>query len=89
MLFHARAKLQRKGCDLLVVNAVGNGRAFEVDVNDGWLLAAELFEFAYRPSPWLFLLGCVSATLLVVGSGWIGNRSVLSTPPVRILRSGG
>ncbi len=55
----------------------------------GWLLAAELFEFAYRPSPWLFLLGCVSATLLVVGSGWIGNRSVLSTPPVRILRSGG
>lgn len=40
VLFHARAKLQRKGCDLLVVNAVGEGRAFEVDNNDGWLLAA-------------------------------------------------
>jgi hypothetical protein len=25
VLFHARAKLQRKGCDLLVVNAVGEG----------------------------------------------------------------
>ena len=37
VLFHARAKLQRKGCDLLVVNAVGDGRAFEVDNNDGWL----------------------------------------------------
>jgi len=41
VLFHARAKLGRKGCDLLVVNAVGDGRAFEVDHNDGWLLAAD------------------------------------------------
>ncbi|MBB4854523.1 phosphopantothenoylcysteine decarboxylase/phosphopantothenate--cysteine ligase [Mycobacteroides chelonae] len=41
VLFHARAKLKRKGCDLLVVNAVGEGRAFEVDSNDGWLLSAQ------------------------------------------------
>ena len=41
VLFHARAKLQRKACDLLVVNAVGDGRAFEVDSNDGWLLGAD------------------------------------------------
>ncbi len=41
VLFHARAKLLRKGCDLLVVNAVGDGRAFEVDSNDGWLLGAD------------------------------------------------
>jgi phosphopantothenoylcysteine decarboxylase/phosphopantothenate--cysteine ligase len=40
VLFHARAKLARKACDLLVVNAVGDGRAFEVDSNDGWLLGA-------------------------------------------------
>jgi phosphopantothenoylcysteine decarboxylase/phosphopantothenate--cysteine ligase len=46
VLFHARAKLQRKGCDLLVVNAVGDGRAFEVDSNDGWLLAADGTELA-------------------------------------------
>ena len=55
----------------------------------GWLLAAELFEFAYRPSPMLFILGFVVAAVLVVGSGWAGNRSVLTTPPVRILRTGG
>src|SRR6185436_3106220 len=41
VLFHAKAKLQRKGCDLLVVNAVGDGKAFEVDDNDGWLLSAD------------------------------------------------
>lgn len=46
VLFHARAKLRRKGCDLLVVNAVGDGRAFEVDSNDGWLLAADGTEAA-------------------------------------------
>jgi phosphopantothenoylcysteine decarboxylase/phosphopantothenate--cysteine ligase len=46
VLFHARAKLRRKSCDLLVVNAVGEGRAFEVDSNDGWLLAADGTEVA-------------------------------------------
>jgi phosphopantothenoylcysteine decarboxylase/phosphopantothenate--cysteine ligase len=48
VLFHARAKLRRKGCDLLVVNAVGEGKAFEVDSNDGWLLAADGVESALR-----------------------------------------
>ncbi|OBG21667.1 phosphopantothenate synthase [Mycolicibacterium celeriflavum] len=46
VLHHARAKLRRKGCDLLVVNAVGENRAFEVDNNDGWLLAADGTESA-------------------------------------------
>lgn len=46
VLFHARAKLQRKGCDLLVVNAVGENRAFEVDHNDGWLLSSDGAEVA-------------------------------------------
>ncbi|SCX20940.1 bifunctional phosphopantothenoylcysteine decarboxylase/phosphopantothenate--cysteine ligase CoaBC [Mycolicibacterium fluoranthenivorans] len=46
VLFHARTKLKRKGCDLLVVNAVGDGKAFEVDDNTGWLLAADGTESA-------------------------------------------
>ena len=46
VLFHARSKLKRKGCDLLVVNAVGENRAFEVDNNDGWLLASDGAESA-------------------------------------------
>ncbi|GAB4585301.1 bifunctional phosphopantothenoylcysteine decarboxylase/phosphopantothenate--cysteine ligase CoaBC [Nocardia sp. IFM 10818] len=46
VLTHARAKLARKGCDLLVVNAVGEGKAFEVDHNDGWLLGADGTEIA-------------------------------------------
>ncbi|HTQ19926.1 bifunctional phosphopantothenoylcysteine decarboxylase/phosphopantothenate--cysteine ligase CoaBC [Mycobacterium sp.] len=48
VLFHARNKLRSKGCDLLVVNAVGDGRAFEVDSNDGWLLASDGTELALQ-----------------------------------------
>jgi phosphopantothenoylcysteine decarboxylase/phosphopantothenate--cysteine ligase len=40
-LHHGRAKLERKGCDLLVVNVVGDGRAFEMLDNAGWLLGAD------------------------------------------------
>ena len=46
VITHARAKLARKGCDLLVVNAVGEGKAFEVDTNNGWLLGADGSEQA-------------------------------------------
>ncbi len=40
VLEYGREKLARKGCDLLVVNAVGDGKAFETDDNSGWILAA-------------------------------------------------
>jgi phosphopantothenoylcysteine decarboxylase/phosphopantothenate--cysteine ligase len=40
-LHHGRAKLERKGCDLLVVNVVGDGRAFETLDNAGWLLGSD------------------------------------------------
>jgi phosphopantothenoylcysteine decarboxylase / phosphopantothenate---cysteine ligase len=48
-LHHGRAKLARKGCDLLVVNTVGEGTAFEVADNAGWLLGADGSE-AVLPS---------------------------------------
>jgi phosphopantothenoylcysteine decarboxylase/phosphopantothenate--cysteine ligase len=51
VLTHGRAKLARKGCDLLVVNAVGEGRAFEVDHNTGWLLAADGQQTALPEGP--------------------------------------
>ena len=51
VLMQARAKLARKGCDLLVVNAVGEGRAFEVDHNTGWLLGADGTQTALPEGP--------------------------------------
>src|SRR6056297_3287664 len=54
----------------------------------GCIMADELFGFDYQPGVTLFALGFTASALLVVGAGWLGNRSVLSTPPVRILRAG-
>ena len=37
----AKAKLERKGCDLLMCNEVGEGRVFGQSRNRGWLLTAD------------------------------------------------
>src|SRR3954467_10363673 len=41
VLAHGRAKLAAKGCDLLVVNEVGEGRAFETPDNSATVLDAD------------------------------------------------
>lgn len=41
VLDHARAKLARKGCDLLVVNDVGGGRVFGSEENEVVILGAD------------------------------------------------
>ncbi len=46
VLHHGRAKLAAKRSDLLVVNAVGEGRVFGTADNAGWLLAADGTEVA-------------------------------------------
>lgn len=38
VLEHAKAKLQRKGCDVLMCNEVGKGKVFGQATNMGWLL---------------------------------------------------
>jgi len=41
VLEHGRAKLARRGCDLLVVNAVGEGKAFGQADNAAVILGAD------------------------------------------------
>jgi len=55
VLAHARAKLARKGCDLLVVNAVGDGVAFEVEENSGWLLSSDGSKLSLEYGPKVLL----------------------------------
>ena len=45
-LEHAKVKLQRKGCDVLMCNEVGNGKVFGQATNMGWILTrnGEVFE---------------------------------------------
>ena len=51
VLTHGRSKLARKGCDLLVVNEVGNGRGFEVAHNAAVILGADGSETAVPDGP--------------------------------------
>jgi phosphopantothenoylcysteine decarboxylase / phosphopantothenate---cysteine ligase len=51
VLTHGRAKLIRKGCHLLVVNAVGQGGALEGDYNTGWLLGDDGVESELPEGP--------------------------------------
>ncbi|MFN2495458.1 MAG: bifunctional phosphopantothenoylcysteine decarboxylase/phosphopantothenate--cysteine ligase CoaBC [Pseudonocardiaceae bacterium] len=55
VLAYGRAKLARKGCDLLVVNAVGDGRAFDVEHNCGWLLGDDGVETELPEGPKVLL----------------------------------
>lgn len=41
VLEHGRAKLQRKGADLLMVNSVAGGKVFGEARNSGWILGAD------------------------------------------------
>jgi phosphopantothenoylcysteine decarboxylase / phosphopantothenate---cysteine ligase len=59
VLSYGRAKLARKGCDLMVVNAVGEGRAFEVEYNAGWLLGDDGVEIALPQGPKTLLASTV------------------------------
>ena len=51
VLEHARAKLARKGCDLLVVNDVGGGKVFGSSENEAVVLDAGGGSVAVPPGP--------------------------------------
>ncbi len=59
MLAHGRAKLGRKGCDLLVVNEVGESSGFEVEHNTGWLLGDDGSEIGLPEGPKILLASYV------------------------------
>jgi phosphopantothenoylcysteine decarboxylase/phosphopantothenate--cysteine ligase len=59
VLDHGRAKLARKGCDLLVVNAVGEGRAFGQADNAAVILGADGTERVVSLGPKALLAASV------------------------------
>jgi len=48
---HARAKLERKGCDLLVVNDVSEGRVFNAPDSEAVIIGADGFSHAVPHGP--------------------------------------
>lgn len=52
----------------------------------GAVLAVQVFEFAYRINPLVFVLGIGGGTLGIALAGWLGTRKVLNQAPLRVLR---
>jgi putative ABC transport system permease protein len=53
-----------------------------------WALATRILKIEFLASPVVWIIGLVAATLCTLIAGWLGTRSVLSTPPIRVLREG-
>ena len=64
VLEHARAKLQRKGCDLLVVNDVGDGRVFGRDDTEAVILSSDGSATEVAPGPKIDLAHAIWDTVV-------------------------
>ena len=51
-----------------------------------YALESQVFEMSYQARPWFWLVGPLLGTLIVVTVGYLGTRSLISTPPATILR---
>ena len=77
-------RMQR--AELLGVGALAGLLAAVAAVLLGGLLARQVFEFSWTPSPWVPLAGLLAGALLALGAGWWGLREVLSRPVMETLR---
>jgi putative ABC transport system permease protein len=53
-----------------------------------WALATRILKIEFIASPTVWIVGLAAATVCTLLAGWLGTRSVLSTPPIRVLREG-
>jgi putative ABC transport system permease protein len=78
---------QVQRAELLGVGALAGVLASTAAMAVGWGLARYVFEFDWRPSPWVPLAGAVAGALLALAAGWWGLREVLRRPVAQTLRA--
>jgi putative ABC transport system permease protein len=78
------AQVQR--AELLGVGALAGVLASVAAAAVGWVLARQVFDFSWNPSPFVPLIGGVAGALLALAAGWWGLRGVLRRPVVETLR---
>ena len=78
------AQVQR--AELMGVGALAGLLASLAAMAVGWALARYAFEFAWKPAPWVPLVGAAAGALLALAAGWWGLREVLRRPVIETLR---
>ncbi len=78
------AQVQRT--ELLGVGVLAGSLAAGVSLVIAWALAHYVFEFSWRPSPWVPLAGALTGGLLALAAGWFSLRGVLRSPVAATLR---
>ena len=77
---------QVQRAELLGVGALAGALAAVAAVLVGGVLARQVFEFAWTPSPWVPLAGTAAGAGLALAAGWWGLREVLRRPVMDTLR---
>jgi putative ABC transport system permease protein len=77
---------QVQTAELLGVGALAGALAAGVAMLMAWGLAYFVFEFNWRASPWVLLMGIAAGATLAWAAGWWGLREVLRRPVVQTLR---
>ena len=77
---------QVQTAELLGVGALAGALAASVAMLMAWGLAYFVFEFSWRASPWVLVLGMAAGAALAWAAGWWGLREVLRRPVVQTLR---
>jgi putative ABC transport system permease protein len=52
-----------------------------------WVLCVEIFRLPAELHPTLWLAGPVVGVAVVAGCGLLGTRSLVRSPPIRVLRA--
>jgi putative ABC transport system permease protein len=82
----SRLLRQVQRAELLGVGALAGLLAAVAALVVGGVLARQVFEFSWAPSPWVPLFGAVAGALLALAAGWWGLREVLRRPVMDTLR---
>ncbi|MFM2068753.1 MAG: hypothetical protein RLZZ584_3662, partial [Pseudomonadota bacterium] len=82
----ARLLAQVQRTELLGVGALAGTLAAALSLTIAWALARYVFDFSWRPSPWVPLGGALAGALLSLAAGWYSLREVLRRPVSATLR---
>lgn len=77
---------QAQRVEFLLIGSLGGLMAATGADVIGWVLAMQVFDFAWAFNPMVWLAGLAAGSLCAMAGGWLGLRQILNHPPLQTLR---